>query len=98
MYVRMCGYVRVCVYVSVLQAAHPITDHVARAVSEIGYHTILGGDYDSGCSIEQVLSLIGSLRLIEVRFMLRLLPEIMLDFKGNTFHISSFSKASWQMN
>jgi hypothetical protein len=37
-------------------ATHTISDHLARCSSEAGYHTILGGTYDEGCPIEEVVA------------------------------------------
>jgi hypothetical protein len=68
--------------------AHCISDRQARSVSEVGYHTIRGGGYSHACSIEQVVDLLQSLRLIEVRFMLRLLPQILLDLEAAQLRIA----------
>ena len=57
-------------------------DHLARCASEVGFHTIHGGTYNHGVPIEEVCALLTSLRMVEVRFMLRLVPEMMLDFQA----------------
>ena len=61
-------------------AAHSVTDHDARCLSEVCFHTIRGGSFGSGCGIERAVDVLTSLRIIELRFMLRLLPEMMHDF------------------
>lgn len=61
-------------------AVHSVTDHDARCLSEVCFHTIRGGSFGSGCGIERAIDVLTSLRIIELRFMLRLLPEMLLDF------------------
>ena len=70
------------------KASHGISDHQARSLAEVGFHTILGGSYNRGCSIEQVVALLTSLRLLEVRMMLRQLAHVMIDFQAAKLRVA----------